>query len=606
MWRGICATIAGMSMFWPTHQASAAEVSETQAQITVHSGDTLRCFCQDTVFQFIGPDTSSLFRGGTGAWGWTGPDGTEYALMGVYEGLVVVNASERKISAFIPGPQTNCIPYYWREIRTYQHYAYVVSECHDITEGLLVIDLSLLPDTAIQVGQFAANNTGLYQSHSLSIDTVKGFAYLEGVDKKDSSLYIHSLANPAVPIFIKAFGPTDVHDCQANNDTVWVAEANQHAFSIWEVSNKLSPQMIVRVIIPSSGFVHNIWPSNDRNYLVTTEETNDRTVKIWDVSDYSNISILSEWLGTSPMAHNAYWKGDKIYLSHYASGVYAVDVRDPSMPQTIANYITEHEVAPGIMGAWGAYPYTQSGTVYGSNIDGQLFLLDELDEPVYDTLWMGTTYIPEPGIAVVSVNLSNSHPTRTITLPVSYAGPFNLILDSISVAGTRSEGLMSGQWLIYDVESSQFTYRLRAPTDGSGPGIAPGRGPVLALYFTVPEDASGNFSPVRFIETQSHPFYSPVLTQKCATIVADTLSGSVRFGTHSCCINLRGNANGDVLDAVNVADVTYLVKFLFQAGTPPPCLLEADANGNGSTNIADVTLLVKYLFASGPAPASCP
>jgi FG-GAP-like repeat/FG-GAP repeat len=73
-----------------------------------------------------------------------------------------------------------------------------------------------------------------------------------------------------------------------------------------------------------------------------------------------------------------------------------------------------------------------------------------------------------------------------------------------------------------------------------------------------------------------------------------------------CCINLRGNANGGVGDAANVADVAYLVKFLFQSGPPPPCPDEANVNGTGSTNVSDVAYLVKFLFQSGPPPAACP
>ena len=72
-----------------------------------------------------------------------------------------------------------------------------------------------------------------------------------------------------------------------------------------------------------------------------------------------------------------------------------------------------------------------------------------------------------------------------------------------------------------------------------------------------------------------------------------------------CCIALRGNANGDILDKANVVDLTYLVQYLFQGGPPPPCKEEADINGNGSTNVVDITYLVAYLFQGGPPPAQC-
>jgi hypothetical protein len=72
----------------------------------------------------------------------------------------------------------------------------------------------------------------------------------------------------------------------------------------------------------------------------------------------------------------------------------------------------------------------------------------------------------------------------------------------------------------------------------------------------------------------------------------------------SCCIS-RGNINH--LGGTSVSDITYLVKFLFVPGSPPPpCPAEADVNGDGKINVADITYLVKYLFVGGPPPPPCP
>lgn len=73
-----------------------------------------------------------------------------------------------------------------------------------------------------------------------------------------------------------------------------------------------------------------------------------------------------------------------------------------------------------------------------------------------------------------------------------------------------------------------------------------------------------------------------------------------------CCVGLRGNINGDVADDVNVADLTYMVDFLFRNGPAPLCAEEADVNGDGSTNVTDLTLLVDFLFRGGPDPVACP
>ena len=83
-------------------------------------------------------------------------------------------------------------------------------------------------------------------------------------------------------------------------------------------------------------------------------------------------------------------------------------------------------------------------------------------------------------------------------------------------------------------------------------------------------------------------------------------------GDACCCINIRGNANGDGDDFVNISDVTYLVDHLFGVplGPIPPCPNEGNANGDedGFVNISDVTYLVDHLFGVplGDPPPACP
>jgi hypothetical protein len=62
--------------------------------------------------------------------------------------------------------------------------------------------------------------------------------------------------------------------------------------------------------------------------------------------------------------------------------------------------------------------------------------------------------------------------------------------------------------------------------------------------------------------------------------------------------NANGDVNGD--GARDVADVFFVINFLF-AGGPAPMGL-GDVNGNGATDVADVFFLINFLFAGGLAP----
>jgi rhodanese-related sulfurtransferase len=63
---------------------------------------------------------------------------------------------------------------------------------------------------------------------------------------------------------------------------------------------------------------------------------------------------------------------------------------------------------------------------------------------------------------------------------------------------------------------------------------------------------------------------------------------------------VRGDANGD--GEINIADVVYLVNYLFTSGPAPVPLEAGDANCDAVINIADVIYLVNYLFIGGPPP----
>ncbi len=65
---------------------------------------------------------------------------------------------------------------------------------------------------------------------------------------------------------------------------------------------------------------------------------------------------------------------------------------------------------------------------------------------------------------------------------------------------------------------------------------------------------------------------------------------------------LPGDMNGDW--SVDIADLTYLVTYMFKTGPPPVWpAWRGNVNGLGKIDIADLTYLVGYSFRGGPPPA---
>ncbi len=87
---------------------------------------------------------------------------------------------------------------------------------------------------------------------------------------------------------------------------------------------------------------------------------------------------------------------------------------------------------------------------------------------------------------------------------------------------------------------------------------------------------------------------------------ADADSDGKGDACDGCCISIRGNIDGDVLDKIDISDLVYMVSYSFQGGAEPPCFDEADVDGSTSIDISDIVLLVAYMFSAGTAPAICP
>ena len=311
---------------------------------------------------FTGADDTT---GGADVWGYTTPDGEEYAIMGVYDGVAVVRAVDLEVIDIIPGPQQGDY-WYHRDIKTYEHYAYVTNEMYGTNQGLMILDLQYLPDSVRFVGSFEIYPD--IRSHNLSIDVETGFAYIE----ETNGWLILDLTDPENPIDVGIISAPG-HDIMVRNDTAYVAEGWGGTFSIWDVTSKAHPQELVSVASPTNGYLHNIWPTEDGNYVLTTEETNNRTVKFWDISDLNNVNLVAEYLAPNNLAHNVHVEGDYAFISHYTSGVVVLDIHNPTNPIEVAIYDTYAlNDNPEFAGCWGVYPHTSNGMVFTSNIEGYL------------------------------------------------------------------------------------------------------------------------------------------------------------------------------------------------------------------------------------------
>jgi len=308
-------------------------------------------------------------------WGYTAPDGSEYALLGVSNGISIIDVTDPAAIAEVDFiPWVSAPPYGWYDMKTYHNYMYVTSEGGD---NLLVVDLSPLPAPVTVVGDFSTFSSG---PHNNFIDTDTGILY--GVEDfhYDPSVRIIDIASPGNPVELSTINTgnngTDCHDVFAQDSVLYIAEGGNPTIGFFDVSDPANPSFLQRLSIPAAGYVHNVWVSEDNRLMITTEETANHTVKLWDIQDINNISLSDEYLGGSNLAHNAFIKRDYAYISHYESGLKVVDISDPNNMVEVGYYDTyPQSETPNFNGAWGTYPFFRSGKVLISDIQTGLYVV---------------------------------------------------------------------------------------------------------------------------------------------------------------------------------------------------------------------------------------
>lgn len=241
---------------------------------------------------------------------------------------------------------------------------------------------------------------------------------------------------------------------------------------------------------------------------------------------------------------------------------------------------------------------TTGGTVV-ANLNTPIIVLADTISAEVDSALAG-----DP--VVVEITARNHVPLSRLVIPIEYGGgDYDLVFDSVSTTGARTDYFASVSIVNSDPANSRVTVELKSSTGGPEPELAAGSGPVLYVYFTVPPEAQKNDQAT--VALDGYLTYLPFCTGSLIEYNPIDIAGTVT--ALNCCVGIiRGNINGDPGDGIDVSDVTFLVNYMFKGGSTPPCPDETNVDGAGGSqvNIADLTLLVSYMFKSGPAPAACP
>ena len=334
---------------------------------------------------------------GSDIWGWTDPlTGKEYALTTLSYGTTFVDISDPKNPIYLGKLATATSTSIWRDVKTYNNYAFIVSEASG--HGMQVFDLTQLRNITTPPIEFSANTryTDFGNAHNIVINEATGFAYAVGTGTCSGGLHMVNIQDPLNPVNAGCFSSDGyTHDAQCVSyigpDTQHVGKeicfnSNEDTLTIVDVSNKATPIQISRTGYANSQYTHQGWLAEDQRYYLMNDELDEQRLGhktktyIWDLIDLDSPQIIGFYNGPKEsIDHNLYIKGNYVYLTNYTSGLSIVDITDIGNANLteVANFdgYPSNDGA-SFNGAWSNYPYFDSGVVIMSDFDGGLFILD--------------------------------------------------------------------------------------------------------------------------------------------------------------------------------------------------------------------------------------
>ncbi|MCH7976019.1 MAG: choice-of-anchor B family protein [Bacteroidetes bacterium] len=402
-------------------------------------------------------------------WGWTDPqDGSEYALLGLDNGVAFVNVTDPASLVYLGKLPTATTTSVWRDIKVYENYAFVVADFAS-DHGMQIFDLTRLRDVASPPETFTedANYNGIVgnepnSTHNIAINEDSGFAYLVGSDDCAGGLHMVNIQNPLSPTFAGCFSDDGVtHDVQcvtyAGPDTDYTGSevciaSNEDTITIVDVTDKANPVLVSQGHYPNPGFAHQGWLTEDHRYFLLDDEldeifgatSNTRTI-IFDLADLDNPDFHAFYFATSGSTdHNLYIRGNHAFQSNYNSGLRILDLTDiESGILTEKAYFDTYPTNDdaGFSGQWSNYPFFESENIIVSDGTNGLFVL----KPTFALDTAGQAPLESPGEDGYALSSAYPNPFSAGTrLTLSVASAQHVSAEVLDITGRRVATVYDG------------------------------------------------------------------------------------------------------------------------------------------------------------------
>ena len=204
-------------------------------------------------------------------------DGTEYALMGLNNGIAFIDISDPVNPIYLGKLLTHSDPSFWRGRKVYNNYAF----CSEWSQqpwhaGIWpnpLRNVASPPETFTEDAYYG----GFGHCHNIAINEDTGYAYAIGTSTLWwwSSFYWHfwplesrsswGILEVTTPTMLKLL-PTTVPI--PTTRAMKSFGSNEDRVVIVDVTNKANPQLIKTINYANVSYTHQCWLTDDRNYLL--------------------------------------------------------------------------------------------------------------------------------------------------------------------------------------------------------------------------------------------------------------------------------------------------------------------------------------------------
>lgn len=347
-------------------------------------------------------------------WGWTSPEsGRNYVMAGLRNGTAFVDITDPVnpvVLGTLPSHQAGLSDY--RDIKVYDHYAFIVADVPYDAHGMQVFDLleldAVSAETATTPRTFieSAHYDGIAYGHNLWINEDTGFAYIFRSDTCEQATHIVDIRDPLNPVtagsgdgcFVSSTKDSDAEcilydgpdDDYAGREIC--VTGSDETVTVGDVTDKDAPQTVAVVTYPNIRRAHQGAFTPDLRYVLISDTMDEMMLgfptrtHLIDMLDLDAPVYLGYFENSTTSGdHNVYipttgeFDGRYAVQTNWRSGLRILNITDiPGLAWEEVAYFDTHPESDNVgakSGSWSSYPWFESSVVAVNDVERGLFLL---------------------------------------------------------------------------------------------------------------------------------------------------------------------------------------------------------------------------------------